>query len=201
MVVGGVVTSAWVLRPGTGPLRAARATAVAASSVGLGALGHLAADGCLSVTGAVWAFALIGAASWSLLSRQRSTGFFLLWLAGSQSVAHGAFTFFCRHTGPEPVPSHPVLSMLTAHVLALALVALLLGRAEARTWAPATLVRVLRAAARAVRAVVARLTPVALPYRYPVVRRTSTGPHRRPARSLWASPAPARRGPPRVRAA
>jgi hypothetical protein len=196
MTGGGVVTSAWVLRPGSGPLRAARAAALAASSVGLGALAHRAADGCLDVEGAVGAGVVIGAASWSLLSRQRSTGFFLVWLAVCQTVAHGAFTLFCRESGPAPAASPHLLVMLAMHVLAVGFVAALLGHAEARAWAPATLARVLR---RAVGALGSGLTPVRLPHRYPPVRSTPTVVARRTGRSLWASPAPVRRGPPRVR--
>jgi hypothetical protein len=130
------------LQPGDGPLRLARCVLVAGPSVVLGALAHLGSEGCVSAVGLALALTVVAGASWTQLSRERSTGFLVTWIGLTQTVVHGLLTVTCAHGHASRIPARP--QMLAAHLVAVLVLAILLRRGDRRIWATAALTAALR---------------------------------------------------------
>jgi hypothetical protein len=180
------------LQPGRGALRAARSLLVAVPSVALGVAAHVAAGGCVTAGGVVLTGSILLPATWSQLSRQRSTGFLLAWLTLGQVLGHGALELCCH--GPEHVATAGSSTMLALHVVAVGLASLLLARGDAGLWRTA---RSLTALGVRLRRLAARLTSVGTRPVLRVPAPAAPGPapmtwHDSP----WCSPQPVRRGPP-----
>lgn len=177
------------VRPGQGALRLSRTLLVAVSSAGLSAAAHALAGGCVTTAGVVTTCALLGATTWTQLSRERSARFLVGWLTVGQLLGHGLLEVFCRTTAPPGEAAS--LRMLGLHALAVAATALLLGIGERRIWSLARRLAALASRLRALGGPPLLTQPLfalgALP--------TSTA---EPVlwSSLWCSPRPVRRGPP-----
>lgn len=141
---GSDMSSPAALRPDRGSLRAARTLLVTVPSVAIGAIAHALGDGCVSSVGLVAAATVLGGASWTQLSRERSAVFFVTWTALGQAVVHGLLTATCGSTTTQPSPASHRSLMVVAHVLAVLVVSLLLRRGDARVWVVAGLAGELR---------------------------------------------------------
>ncbi|MDT7569990.1 MAG: hypothetical protein QOE05_164 [Actinomycetota bacterium] len=167
---------------------------VAAPSTMLSTAAHSAGGGCVSAFGVLLTGLIFGASTWTQLSRERSRGFLLCWVAVGQLLGHGLLELGCH--GAQHHGAAPASLMLVLHGCAALLVALLLSHGERHVWSFA---RVIAALPARLRAVARRCAPadVRLPAVPAELLHAPAVPHRRQA-SLWCSPQPVRRGPPRL---
>jgi hypothetical protein len=182
------------VQPGRGTLRLARTLLVATPSVTLSVGAHSVAGGCVTALGVLLTCAVLLAATWTQLSRQRSTVFLLSWLALGQALGHGLLEITC--TSEQAHASGLTAGMLASHAAAVAVSAALLGIGERRVW---SLARQLAGVAAALRRLTARLPHTSRPC-LPSLQRTAPTPAapRTWSTSLWTSLRPVRRGPPRL---
>jgi len=189
-----VVCEHWALQPGRGALRTARAVATAAPSVALAVAAHAAGGGCVNVSGGLVTAATLAAATYPMVTRERSAAFFLGWTALGQLLGHGILNWFCGGDDAHRASGH---LMLLAHAAAVLVLGLTLRVGEARLWAPAALTRRLR---QQVRTVAGALDPHGEPGPIaPVTSPVVTA--RVPLRlrlALWMSRCRAHRGPPQA---
>lgn len=136
--------------PGHGALRAGRVLAFAGSAIAVGSAAHVAGGGEVPVAGMVFSLPLVAIAVNPLATRRRGLPALGLAMAGVQVLLHVAFLAADGHGRCEPVGAHghttgvrcgemtsmsPSAGMLAAHVLAAALLVLVLARGEAAVWA------------------------------------------------------------------
>jgi hypothetical protein len=158
----------------------------------LSAAAHASAGGCVSVVGIALVVLLLGASTWTQLSRERSTGFLVGWLGLGQVLGHGILELTCR--GPAHAAAGPSLPMLGLHAVAVVVAAITLARGEHRLWQLARALELISARLKllcgrlAIRGVLPATTDVdatALPCAEPSWQA-----------SPWCSLRPVRRGPP-----
>ena len=176
--------------PGQGVARGARAAVLAGTAVAVAEVAHAGTDGCSSLVGLLLALGMCWPAAVAVLARRRRVPGLLGWLLATQVGLHVLLESRCEEvlSGREALLAHlavpPSARVLVAHGVAVAVCAVLLGRADAGVWA----VTALRRAGR----VVAPLTPV-------LVVVTRVRPQVGvvlPAEDVWKGPRPSRRGPP-----
>lgn len=153
------------LDPLRADVRAVRAGVLAAPAVVSAALAHGEAGGCEGALALVLATALCWCGAVAALTRRRSAAALLGWLLGAQVVTHVVVELFCGATSPAQHLAHGLTSrMLLTHLVAAALAAPVLARADAGLWLTRVLLRAVRRRRPAVvRAVVVPDRPVASP--------------------------------------
>ncbi|MCW2600940.1 MAG: hypothetical protein JWM02_2769 [Frankiales bacterium] len=184
------------LDPRQGLVRGVRAAVLTVPAVGGAALAHSLADGCGSLLAMTAAAGLCWPAAVALLRGRRRLPALIAWLVGAQVVTHLLLEWMCPDvtSGRMGLLDHLLMglspAMLSVHVGAVLVTAVLLDRADAGLWAADAL---LRAGIRALRVLAGRTRPV-LPE--PVWRGTSFV--SRPVRlhGLWEAAPLVRRGPP-----
>ena len=158
--------------PARGLLRVSRAAGLAWAALSCAAVAHLVADDCLSVPGlAVAAVALLPGA-WTFTTRQRSTREFAGWLLASQVGLHGVLAGMC---GSSLAGAVPPLAVVLAHLVTVAVLAVVLCAADRGSWqrAAVALARLLTPPAAVV---CGPVPPVALPVGGRVTVASSTSP-------------------------
>lgn len=194
--VGDAATASAV--PTSGALRWLRGVTVGLVATGLALAGHVLGGGAAPPAGPLAVIALTALVGSVALSGQRWSGTALLGvLLGVQLSAHVVFAGATAvtapmHHEPGPVTGHGLgWTMLTGHLLAAVLTALLLRRGESWCW------RVTDLLSRPVRAGRALALPGMPPRRAAGQRSTGRVAALRPCLLAWVQP---RRGPPAVAA-
>jgi hypothetical protein len=160
---------------------------------------HVLGGGCVQPIGVLLVAVVVAASSWTQLARQRSLRFTMAWLAATQGLAHGLLTYTCQDGSAGPVKELvPSTEVLVLHAFVVALCALACHRVDRWLCRVADLGRVLRDGARkAVAGLLAAVAPLpdrrAVPC--PLLLSAAVA---APVPTLWAGPAPVRRGPPRA---
>jgi hypothetical protein len=181
--------------PGAGLLRTARTLIVTVPTVAVGTAAHGLGGGCTTVAGVLLAVTVVGGASSTQLSRERSARFFVAWALLAQALVHGTLSWACAAPGTSPEAAAGPVAVLAGHLLAAVAVGLLLRGGDARLWAAARLGRALRA--RAARVAAGLLPPAAAPVAAPATTRLLATPVLVvPRTGTRAQGRPARRGPP-----
>jgi hypothetical protein len=190
------VTAALRLDPAKGLVRGVRAAVLTAPTVGGAVLAHAFVDGCGSFMAVFTAAGVCWPAAVAVLGARRRLPVLLLWVVMAQAVTHLLLERMCPEvmSGQTSLADHLLMGvtgpMVAAHVGAVLVTGLLLGRADAGLWGADALVR---AGARALRAT--RDLPLpALPE--PVATSTTTVEDIPRPRGVWKAAPPVRRGPP-----
>jgi hypothetical protein len=191
-VVGHHVRVGEMTGPAHGVLRGVRGAVLAVCAVAVAEVAHAGTDGCSSLVGLLLALGLCWPAAVAVLGRQRRLGALLGWLAATQIGLHVLLESRCQEvvSGHQPLLAHlsvpPSGRVLLAHGLAVAVSAVLLGRADAGLWT----VDALR------RAVWLVMLPMLVVVVWPARRVRRVCLRVLPARNVWEGPRPSRRGPP-----
>jgi hypothetical protein len=175
--------------PTSGALRVLRGTAVGATAMGLALAGHVAGGGSLPALRTSFAvFSLAAAGSIALSGRRWTLAELVTVLLGVQVFFHVAFGNHAMLSGAHSHAAHGLsVSMVTAHLLAAFVAALVLRRGESWCW---QLMAFLRRPVQAVRA----FGTVSVPDLVVTSLRAGDGP--RSLRSLMLADVQPRRGPP-----
>ncbi len=127
--------------PAQGSMRAVRGAVLAMTALAVAEAAHAGTDGCSSPVGLVLAFGLCWPAAVAVLGRRRRLPGLMVWLVASQVGLHVLLESRCEEvvSGRQALLVHlsvpPSGGVLIAHGAAVAVSAVLLGRADAGLWA------------------------------------------------------------------
>lgn len=191
-----MATAVLRLDPQRGLVRGIRAAVLTVPAVGSAALVHALADGCGSLLVISLAAGLCWPAAVAVLGNRRRLPALVAWLLAAQLVTHLLLEWTCTAvtSGQVPLLTHLQRgvspSMLGAHLGAVLVTAVALGRADVGLW---TADAVVQAAGRALQLAPALVLP-SVPDAAPGWAALDAGV---PClRDLWRAALPTRRGPP-----